>query len=198
MKDLIIRVEEKKDWHEVEVLTRKAFWREERIEKLGVGATEHYMVHKMRGTSCIDKLTLVAEINNKIVGHIIYSNDSYIEREDGSRVEVLNFGPLSVLPEFQNKGIGKELMKHSISKAKDLGYGAIFIYGHPTYYPKFGFREALDYNITTKNGDNFPAFMGLELKEGYLLGVEGRFIEGEIFNESKTKDPAKEYDKKFQ
>lgn len=198
MKDLIIRVEEEKDWHEVEVLTRKAFWREERIEKLGVGATEHYMVHKMRGTSGIDNLTLVAEINNKIVGHIIYSNDSYIEREDGSRVEVLNFGPLSVLPEFQNKGIGKELMKHSISKAKDLGYGAIFIYGHPTYYPKFGFREALDYNVTTNSGDNFPAFMALELKEGYLLGVEGRFIEGEIFSESKTKEPTKEYDKKFQ
>ena len=39
MKNLIIRKEEKKDWREVEVLTRKAFWREERIEKIGVGAT---------------------------------------------------------------------------------------------------------------------------------------------------------------
>lgn len=195
-KYLIIRLEEKKDWHKVETLTKKAFWRDERIEKIGVGAVEHYMVREMRGKDGIDNLTFVAELNNQIVGHIIYTKNSYILQPDGLKKEVLNFGPLSILPKYQKLGVGNALMTHSIKRAKELGYGAILFFGHATYYPKFGFKEAKEYNITTSDEANFPEFMAMELQEGYLKGVSGRFIEPPIYNENITKKTAKEYDER--
>jgi len=197
LKNIKIRLEEREDWSEVELLTRKAFWRDDRIEKIGIGATEHYMVHMMRGNEGIKELTFVAEIEGKIVGHIIYSNDSYVLQADGSKKKVLNFGPISVLPEYQKHGIGSALMNHSIMSAKDLGYGAILFFGHSIYYPRFGFKEAKEFGITTEWGNNFPAFMAMELQEGYLKGISGKFIESPIYNEDITKVAAKEYDKRL-
>jgi len=195
---ITIRREEHKDWEEVEYLTRKAFWSEENIKEIGVGATEHYMVHKMRGNDGIGELTLVAEMGGQVVGHIIYSNSSYVLQTDNSKKKVLNFGPLSVLPKYQNMGIGSMLMEKSIQIAKDAGYGAILFFGHPTYYPRFGFVEAKNFNITTTGGKNFPAFMAMELQDGYLDNVSGRYIEGKIYDERLTKAYAKEYDKNFE
>lgn len=197
MENIKIRLEERKDWREVELLTRKAFWRDERIEKIGIGATEHYMVHMMRENEGIKELTFVAEIDGEIVGHIIYSKKSYILQPDGVKKEVLNFGPISVLPKYQKHGVGSMLMEHSIICAKKMGYGAILFFGHPTYYPRFGFKEAKEFGITTAWGANFPAFMAMELQEGYLNGVSGRYIEAPIYDEDITKGPAKEYDKLF-
>lgn len=194
MENIIIRQEEKKDWKNVEWVTRKAFWREDRIEKIGVGATEHYMVHRMRGNEGIKELTFVAEIQGKIVGHIIFSGDSYVLQPSGEKKPVLNFGPVSVLPKYQKQGIGSALLNYSVKRAKELGYGAIFFFGHPTYYPRFGFEDAKTFGITTSDGANFPAFMGMELQEGYLEGVSGKYLEPEIYNEERTKLPAKAYD----
>lgn len=196
-KDIKIRLEERKDWREVEELTRAAFWREDRIKNIGVGATEHYMVHMMRGRDGIDELTFVAEVDGEIVGHLIYCKGSYVLQPDGTRKEVLNFGPLSVLPKYQKQGIGSALMKYSIKCAKEQGYGAILFYGHPTYYPRFGFKEAKEFGITTQEGENFSAFMAMELREDYLSGVTGKYIEAPIYDERLTKKPAKEYDKFF-
>lgn len=197
MQNIIIRLEEQNDWKAVEILVRKAFWREERIAKIGIGATEHYMVHAMRGNEGIAELTFVAELEGKIVGHILYSKGSYILKPDGEKVDVLNFGPISVDPAYQGLGIGGQLMEHSIQCAKTLGYGAILFFGHPTYYPKFGFKEAKVYDITTEEGDNFPAFMAMALDEKYLEGVSGKFIEAAIYNEHLTKAPAKAFDELF-
>jgi Predicted acetyltransferase len=196
LNNIIIRLEEEKDYDDVEHLTREAFWRKERIKKIGVGCTEHYMVHSLRTRDGILKLDFVAELDGKMVGHIIYSK-AYILQPDNERKEVLNFGPLSVLPQYQKQGIGSALMKHSIECAKKLGYGAILFYGHPTYYPRFGFVEAKEFGITTAGGENFPAFMAMELKKGYLNGVSGRYYEASIYNDELNKEQAKEYDKKF-
>lgn len=80
-----------------------------------------------------------------------------------TELEVLSLGPLTVAPKFQGKGIGSRLVRHSLSVAKILGYDAVIIFGHPTYYPRFGFQEAKEFGISTKEGKNFPAFMALEL-----------------------------------
>lgn len=156
------------------------------------------MVHMMRENEGIRELTFVAELEDEIVGHVIYSKGSYILQSDGTKKKALNFGPLSVLSKYQKKGIGSALMKYSIKRAKELGYGAILFFGHPTYYPKFGFKEAKEFGITTKKGDNFPAFMAMELQEGNLSGVTGRYVEAPIYDDSLTKEAAKEYDKLFQ
>ena len=86
------------------------------------------------------------------------------------------------------------MMKHSIKRAKELGYGGIFFFGHSTYYPRFGFKEAKNFQVTTSDGANFPAFMGMELQPGYLDKVSGKFMETAIYDENLTKEPARTYD----
>ena len=194
---MIIRLEEPKDYRTVEKLTRTAFNNPDRIDRSKINCPmEHHMVHRLREKDGIMNLNFVAEMDGKIVGHIIYSN-AYILQPDGSKVDVLNFGPISVWPEFQKTGIGSALIKHSIEEAKALGYGAILFFGHPEYYPRFGFAEAKKFGITTCDGENFPAFMAMELAEGYLKNVSGKFVEANIYNDDLNREQAKEFDKQF-
>lgn len=139
LKDIIIRLENKNDWSHVERVVREAFWRDERIIEIGVGATEHYMVHKMRENLSVKELSLIAEFKGQINGHITLSRGSYVEQEDGTNMDVLNMVPVSVKPEYQNMGVGSLLIQKVLKKSKRLGFGAIFFYGHPEYYPRFGF-----------------------------------------------------------
>jgi len=197
MESLIIRLEEPKDYRTVEELTRAAFNNPGRIERSQIGCPmEHHIVHSLRKKDGIMELNFVAEMDRKIVGHIIYSN-AYILQPNNSRVDVLNFGPISVLPELQKMGIGSALMKHSIQEAKKLGYGAILFFGHPEYYPRFGFVEAKNYGITDCDGENYPGFMAMELIEGYLKSVSGKFIEADIYNDDLNREDGKEFDMAF-
>jgi valyl-tRNA synthetase len=157
---------------------------------------EHYMVYRLREKDGIANLNFVAEMNGKIVGHIIYSN-AHILQPDGSKVDVLNFGPISVLPEMQKSGIGGALIKHSIEKAKKLGHGAILFFGSPEYYSRFGFVPANEFDITDCNGENYPAFMAMELKENFLKDVTGKFIEADIYNDDLNREAAKAFDRQF-
>jgi len=197
MENLIIRLEAPKDYRIVEELTRAAFNNPDRIARSKIGCPmEHHMVHRLREKDGIMALNFVAEMNGKIVGHIIYSN-ACILQPNNSSVDVLNFGPISVLPELQKMGIGSALMNYSIQEAKKLGYGAILFFGHPEYYPKFGFVEAKAFDITDCNGDNYPAFMAMELIDGYLKSVSGKFIEADIYNEDLNRAQAKAFDIAF-
>lgn len=96
---------------------------------------------------------------------------------------VVCIGPVSVLPEKQKEGIGCKLLYHLLERAGELGYHAAFLYGHPEYYPRFGFVNAERYGITTRDGKNFDAFMALELRPGALYGITGRFVEDSAFRE---------------
>jgi predicted N-acetyltransferase YhbS len=192
-----VRLEEEKDYRKVEEITRAAFSYPGRIEKGGIGSPyEHWMVHALHEKDGIKELTYVAEVKGIIIGHIIYSH-ARIETTDGRNVHVLNFGPVSVQPEFQRKGAGKALMRTSIARAKELGYGAICFFGRPEYYPQFGFVEAREFGITDLNGANYPAFMAMELKPGYLKNVRGKYYESPIYNDDLNKEAVREYDKSF-
>lgn len=81
------------------------------------------MVHELRKRDGILELSLVATVNDEIVGHVICSKAEV--RQDGNSLPVLNLGPISVRPEYQRLGVGKALINELIIKAKDLGYGAI-------------------------------------------------------------------------
>jgi len=192
-----IRQERKKDRNDVELLTREAFYKEKDLQEKGFGCSEHYMVHLLRKKDGIKALNLVAEINGEIVGHIIYSKATIIT-DDNQKINVLSMGPLTVKKAHQNKGIGTKLMRYSLDKARQLGYGAVLIFGHTNYYPRFGFLPASQYHITTKEGDNFDAFMALELKKGFLDHVAGKFIESSVYDEDQHIEHIKAYDLKFQ
>lgn len=196
-----VRREQEQDHHIVEAVTRAAFAYPERIERGRIGCPyEHWMVHELRRRDGIPDLSLVAEIVEsrtqdsqsssfeRIVGHIICSK-AEVRTADGGVIPVLNFGPLSVLPAYQRKGIGKALIKNMIHKATELGYGAILFFGRPEYYPQFGFKEASTWQITDSNGYAYPAFMGMELIPGYLSCAKGgKYYESDIYDDELNRD----------
>ncbi len=85
------------------------------------------------------ELSLVAEFDGQIVGHVLFSPQTI--RLLGHDVEVVNLSPLAVDPEHQRTGIGSALVEegHRIAHAK--GYPLSFLIGHPPYYPRFGYRQ---------------------------------------------------------
>lgn len=174
--NISIRLENDNHFRTVENMTREAFW-----DRYKPGCDEHLIVHKIRKTKAfIKELDFVACDEEKIVGNIIYSKAKVIS-DNNEEFEVLCMGPLGVLPSYQGKGIGTLLMKHSIQVAKSLGYNAVVIFGDPNYYHRFGFENAKKYNIQTSQGDNFDAFMALELYEGSLEGISGKFYADPVF-----------------
>jgi len=195
MLDIHIRKETPDDYYAVEELTREAFWR----GFWGEGQTicdEHLLVHKLRNVEAfVPELSLVAEIDNKIVGHIIYSKSKVVD-DNGAEHELLTFGPLSTHPEFKWQGVGRALMKHSFEEARNLGFRAIIIFGYPDYYPKVGFRPAGEFGISTAWGSNFDAFMALELYPRALDGIKGKYYLDPVY-EQLTQEDTLEFDKKF-
>lgn len=190
MKNLIIRPETKDDYYNAEYMTKKAFW------NLHVpGCDEHYLVHLLRNSEdYIEELSRVAELDQKIVGGIYYSKAYVLDGDH--RVDVLNFGPLCVDPEYQNKGIGGKLLNATIKEARERGYRGIIIFGEPGYYPKHGFKTCDQFGITTKEGKNFDAFMGYEIVPNAFSEIHGKYYESKVFEQLYT-EKVKEYDKKF-
>lgn len=172
---MIIRVTKENEWRATEELTREAFW-----NVYGPGCSEHLVLHCFRnGSSLIKELDMVCLTDDQIVAHIMYCQ-SQIKLDKGGSKEVLMFGPVSVKPIFQGRGIGGLIIKASIKKAKELGFGAIIITGNPNYYMRFVFKYASDYNIFLPKRSrkiSAPFFMALELKDGYLADIVGDFYE---------------------
>ncbi len=189
-----IREEKKADHNRVEIMTREAFWKDDKLQKDNIGATEHYLVHLLRDGFVPDKLNLVATMDNKIVGHIMLATGSYVT-DGNTQTDVLCLGPLTVDPRYQRQGIGTRLIKEGIKRAQEMNYPAIMLYGHPSYYPKFGFQNAEIYDITTKEGKNFDAFMALELYKDALSDISGKFIMHSIYEEEEWLQDAILFDK---
>ena len=173
--EIELRLEEEKDYRIVEELTREAFWNIH-----FPGADEHLLVHNLRKTKeFIRNLDFVAISDQKIVGNIVYVETKIIDLE--KEHIVLTLGPISVLPEYQNKGIGTKLINKTIELSKKMGYRAIIIYGDPEYYKKFGFKISKEYNITNREGKYPAALLVLELFPNALNGINGKFDEGKQY-----------------
>ncbi|MDH4299605.1 MAG: N-acetyltransferase, partial [Dehalococcoidia bacterium] len=179
--DLTIRNEKKEDYRNVEQLVREAFW-----NFYVPGCNEHYMLHNLRNSNdFIPELDFVAESKGQIVGQIAYSR-AVVKRKQGEEKQVITFGPVSVLPAFQRGGIGSALIIHTINLARDMGHPAICIYGDPRYYSRFGFRCAEKYEIKTAEDKFAVSLQVLELRQGALNDVSGRFIESAAFTVNET------------
>jgi len=142
----------------------------------------------------ISNLDLTAVFENKIIGHIISTRAKVIDAQNNEH-EILCVEPFSILPEYQNKGIGSKLLNESIIVAKESGYIGMILFGNPEYYHRFGFRNAKEYGLTTKDGKNFEQFMALEFQSNGLDNVKGRFFEDDTF-ETNPGDLI-EFEKKF-
>jgi putative acetyltransferase len=116
-------------------------------------------------------LSLVTEEAGEVVGHIAYSPMT-VERAPAG-FKALGLGPVAVLPAHQRKGIGSALIRESLKQCAAMGYDAVLLLGHTAYYPRFGFKPASAFGISSdyNAGDHF---MALPLHEGALAGVHGK------------------------
>lgn len=178
------------DWYETEEMTRRAFW-----NKHHLGCDEHYLVHKMsKDEAYLPELSRIAVVDGKIVGCILYSKAYVIDGD--VRHELLTFGPLSIDPDYQGRNVGGLLLRRTMKLAADAGYRGIALYGEPDYYPRIGFKTCDHFGITTPDGKNFDAFMGIELIPGGMENIHGKFYEAEVF-ENLPKEEVEEFDKQF-
>ena len=128
--EIILRTEKPEDYEEVVELTELAF-----KDMPFSSHTEGELVRKLRkGSNFIQELSLVAELEDRIIGHILFTK---INIADGEKLHgTLTLAPVSVHPEFQRKGIGSKLIKEGLERAKKLGFTSVIVVGHPEYYPK--------------------------------------------------------------
>ncbi len=122
----------------------------------------------------IPQLSLVAEQNGLIVGHILFSRIQ-IQTENGL-APALALAPMAVLPAHQNQGIGSALVQGGLEECKRLGHAVVIVLGHPSYYARFGFSAGLAKALDCPYGEHGEAWMALELIPGALAGVRGRVI----------------------
>lgn len=127
----IIRVESPEDFHAITAVTVAAF------ESLEISdQTEQYIIEALRAAGALT-LSLVAEVDNRVVGHIAFSP---VEMSDGT-TNWYGLGPVSVLPEFQRAGIGSALINTGLARLKRMGARGCCLVGHPEYYRRFGFSN---------------------------------------------------------
>ncbi|HYL98561.1 MAG TPA: N-acetyltransferase [Blastocatellia bacterium] len=184
--DFIIRSEELRDHQAIFDVNKSAFGSE----------GESKLVEQLRSDDDL-VISLVAEVDGRVIGHIAMSKMSF-SCEQGD-VPALALAPVSVLPDFQKRGIGSALIKKAIEMASETGANAIrwnvvdnqtsasagsaetelskrcnivFVLGHKEYYPRFGFSADMAKDILHP----FPkdSFMALELNRGRLGGVRGK------------------------
>ena len=166
-----IRKENQFDYNRVFDLTQKAF------ETLEISDhNEGKLVEKLRkAPTFIDELSLVAEISGQVVGHILFT--PIIIESGKQQYQSLVLAAVSVLPEFQKKGIGGLLIHAGHQKAIELGYQSAILLGHPDYYPRFGYKSASTFGIKTHlELPSDDVFMAVELTEGALSQVSGMVI----------------------
>jgi predicted N-acetyltransferase YhbS len=188
-----IRITDKENFKATENLTRETFW-----NLYNPGCSEHFILHKLReSNSYVEALDLIAINGGEIIGHIISTKAKVIDAK-GNEHEVLCVGPFAVSSNLQGKGIGAELIKQSIAKANEMGFSGMILFGNPNYYSRFGFVNAQQFGITTKDGQNFDPFMALELGENRLSNVKGAFFEDSAFefDESELNEFEKQFPKK--
>ena len=98
--------------------------------------TEQFVIAALRAAKALT-LSLVAEKDGRVVGHIAFSP---VTLSDGRR-HWYGLGPVSVLPAYQRQGIGKALIQEGLSRLKTMNAQGCCLVGHPDYYRKFGFRN---------------------------------------------------------
>ncbi len=173
VEDIKIRAETVSDFKEIDEINQTAF----------EGDAEVILVRSLRyNPGFIPELSLVAEMGEMLVGHILMFPVPI--KKSAGIATVLSLGPMAVRPDCQNQGVGKRLAKAGLESGKILGFPAAIVLGHPGFYPKFGFSPASKWDIKCPFDAPDEAFMALELKEGTLENISGEVIYPEEFSQT--------------
>lgn len=158
-----IRQETEADFSDVYKLNLSAFEQD----------TEAKLVELLRKSDAfIPSLSFVATVDNKIVGHILFTKIK-IRNDKGNEYDSLALAPMAVKPELQRQGIGGQLVRYGLAKARELGHESVIVVGHEHYYPKFGFVPAGKWHIKAPFEVSANVFMGIELVKDGLKDITG-------------------------
>ncbi|HBE20582.1 MAG TPA: GNAT family N-acetyltransferase [Cyanobacteria bacterium UBA11149] len=127
----------------------------------------------------IPELSLVAELDGTVVGHILFS---YIDLVGAETWRMLSLAPIAVIPEFQNQGIGSALVQKGLEVAEAMGEFLVIVLGHPQFYPRFGFEPSVIYGIESPFPVPDEVFMVKWLKS-CQGDYRGKVIYPSVFNE---------------
>ena len=212
MSNYIIRLEEQKDYRDVENLVRESFWNVYRP-----GCSEHYVIHVLRDDPAfvpeldfVMQLSVqendpgdhsVAEQDGMLIGQNMFMK-TVIEADDGREIPVLTMGPIGITPELKRKGYGKKLLDYCLEKATEMGFGAVLFEGNIGFYSHCGFDYAskfgIRYHDLPEDADS-SFFLCRELIPGYLDDVtgvyqtpQGYYVKDEDVEEFDKQFPPKE------
>ncbi len=163
-----IRTEDEDDRAAIHAVNRAAFGT----------LVEANLVDVLRRTAT-QFVSLVADVDGAIVGHIVFSKVWLAGRDD---LSIMGLGPMAVAPDYQRKGIGSALVRAGLTSCKQLGCQAVVVVGHAEYYPRFGFSPAVGYAIRCEYDVPDDVFMVTELEAGVLRGASGVVRYDEAFS----------------
>lgn len=168
-----IRPERPDEQDRIRTLIRDAFGR----------AFEAIVVDRLRaGEAYQPGLALVALTADDIVGHIMITAQDIV-KDDGRTIASTILAPLAVHPSHQGRGIGERLTRAALIEARRAGHRSMMLIGHPTYYPRFGFRPASTWGIRYAKPIPDEVFMAIELAPGGLENVHGTVTLSPAFDE---------------
>lgn len=166
----MIRCENAQDASAIYHVHTQAFGRENEAE----------LVNKIRRSDCyISQMSFVAEVDDIIVGHILFS---YINLVGAETLQVLSLAPLAVVPKFQKQGIGSTLVQIGLENADNLGEALIVVLGHPQFYSRFGFQPSINYGIESPFPVPEDVFM-VKLLTNYQKKYQGKVVYPPAFQE---------------
>ncbi len=157
----IITPEETEDQTAVWKVNRLAFQKKEEADLVDTNRINNKIT-----------LSLVAKIERKFVGHILFSQVRVVSADHSEHIGI-GLGPIAVLPAYQNKGIRTRLIRYGVKMLKTAGHPFVIVLGHPTYYPRFGFVPSSKYGISWEQTVPDDIFMALELTPGALDRFSG-------------------------
>ncbi len=159
IENILVRNETADDYGAITDLTAQAF------ETLEISDhTEQFVVLALRKAQALT-ISLVAEMDGQLVGHIAFSPVTLTDGTSGW----YGLGPVSVLPKYQKQGIGKALINEGLARLKTLGAKGCCLVGHPGYYGRFGFVNTDEFTL-----DGVPA------EAFFALSFDGRMPKGKV------------------
>lgn len=165
--EILIRQEVSSDFARVYEVVKEAF-----LNAAHTNHDEQNLVIRLRNSAAfIPELSLVAMVDGRVVGHIMFTKIAI--RADKKTHAALVLAPVAVLPEMQGKGIGRKLILAGHEIARSLGFTAVILVGHPGYYPRFGYRKASTFGLSLPIAVPDEAFMACQLTENALAEVNG-------------------------
>jgi putative acetyltransferase len=158
---IIIRPETTADHEAIRHVNRLAFGQD----------TEARLVDALRDGGYV-RVSLVAEKNELVAGHILFSHLPIIT--EAGTIPALALAPMAVLPELQNQGVGSALVRRGLEVCTEQGHRIVVVLGHPHFYQRFGFSSKLAARLESPYSGE--TFMAVELVPGALDGVIGKVM----------------------